>query len=165
MFSPACVYVLAYKQDPAPNIPLIRRKTAERGSGNFCPLACTGWAACMHLNSHQWDHLHIPGHHHFQIFFPNEEWTRSSHTMFFWPKHGWLWPGLSVYYFRVWLFFFEISRFWNFPFLKFFGIFGFSNKKIEEKKFCIWFQSDFGIRHTLVLLHLVAPGNRYICLQ
>ena len=34
------------------------------------PPCVHGRTLCMHLNSHQWDHLHCAGHHHFQLFQP-----------------------------------------------------------------------------------------------
>ena len=32
------------------------------------PPCVRGRTPCMHLNSHQWDHLHSASHHHFQLF-------------------------------------------------------------------------------------------------
>ena len=34
------------------------------------PPCVHGRTLCMHLNSHQWDHLHSASHHHFQLFQP-----------------------------------------------------------------------------------------------
>ena len=75
-----CVFV--YKQVSAPRIRLILgRKNLRGGSLGknpsrdrpiFAPCVLSR-PARMHLNSHQWDHLHIASHHHFQLFkFPNQ---------------------------------------------------------------------------------------------
>lgn len=54
-----------------------RKKTSEGGSLGknpsrdrpiFAPCVLSR-PARMHLNSHQWDHLHIASHHHFQLFY------------------------------------------------------------------------------------------------
>ena len=61
----------AAKERPINMLLHARASTADKReiiSKAILPPCVRGRTPCMHLNSHQWDHLHSASHHHFQLF-------------------------------------------------------------------------------------------------